>query len=263
MKKFHIPHFGCVYDMVSAFGNECATAMYLNRHYLRTTSAPWDWTGDNRSVLLDYVEMLEKNDLGFTTAGRLALAEDPNMDDPQHDLYRDKVSGLWFAHDFPVGVPIEQSFGAFCKKYQRRFERFKHNLSTLGKVLLIHHCKFETVTEKNAREALRRLRAMFPNGQIDLLVINLDEKMTRPELRELGDGLYFAAGKIAGEGFDRVMGNYAHLDPIFAAIRLHGHFRNKFKMKWARLRLRMATMFILNREKRRAARAKLKGSMFS
>ncbi len=128
---------GRTFDIVYSLGFNCACAQHLRKLGLRSTSGPFDWLTcvpfpPRAELILNHFNgFLEPEDF-------YAVPEDPDCAPREKcDPYQNRRTGFLHLHDFPAGVPIEQSFPAAQEKYRRRIERFERNLSDPAKRILL------------------------------------------------------------------------------------------------------------------------------
>lgn len=131
------------YDIVYSIGHDCACSMYLRKHNLRVVSGPLDWLtsvpAHNRFDLLlnDFEGFMNQDDFQF-------VEKNPNIvNDDKCDYYKNTRTGLYFYHDFPVNVPLGQSFPDVEKKYKRRIDRFYQNIKNTN---VFCWCGFRIIT---------------------------------------------------------------------------------------------------------------------
>lgn len=134
------------YDIIYSLGSNCSAAGFLNKHYLRVSSGPFDWwmmqnpCEDNfecraRLVCSHFSNFLKKENLEY-----VELPEDEPRD-PDFDPYLDHgYPGIYLPHDFPIGEPMEQNYDMVKAKYDRRIARFYEKIQASDRVLLVWIC---------------------------------------------------------------------------------------------------------------------------
>ena len=137
-----ILNFNNYYDLVYSLGRDCACAMYMSKYGLRTYSGPFDWLTMPLSmndefqrriecILTDFKYFWNQEDFKF-------LPKDPSVFNDEHcDYYENVKTGFYFYHDFPTGIPMEESLPKVKEKYQRRIDRFYSEILKNKRVLLI------------------------------------------------------------------------------------------------------------------------------
>lgn len=215
------------YDFVSAFGNTCATAIYLEQFCMRTTSGPFDWVGHpNKPTLGPFLQVMKSGFGHFLEESELVPLEDPGMfNDPAHDYYRNRVTDIWFAHDFVRGVPLHEAFPEVKAKYDRRIRRFEARMRTGERILLIYHFKGKAQPDEELVSAIGEIRELYGNPRIELLAISVDPSVADPDIREVAHGVYAVAGDIYGKGGDIVLGRIKVCKRIYSRIRLRHHWK--------------------------------------
>lgn len=131
-----------------------------------------------RSELIsnNFQDFLRENDLEF-------LEKNPGApDDKRCDFYKNSVTGLSFLHDFPVGVPLEQSFSSIQSKYNRRIERLYANIHKAKTVLLVWVNPDGITDSKVIVAECARICKKF-GRKIDFLLVEHDESTARGAIK--------------------------------------------------------------------------------
>ena len=243
------------YDFVCSFGHYCVTASYLKRHYLRAFSGPVDWCAQDPGGLADYVRLVCTDFEGFLSKSSLErfVNSRSTHDDLDCDYYRNRENGFMFLHDFPAGVPLDESYGAVRAKYDRRIRRF-YRMARSGRTLLVFQTRSSSPSSEEIVDALADLRRKLGEG-VDLLVVEDVPGLEKPSFAELSSGAYHVRCWHYRPECDWLLGDTSLCDRIYGAIRCKGKFRI-----WARKRLlKLRAAFHLTSERRRAARKALLG----
>ena len=167
------------YGFIFGLGRACACTQTLRKAGLQHLSLPWDWIAvdfdHDAPDLLDRIEIICDdfkdwfNIEDFTYTGPTA--------GPGKDQYHNKRNGVVFLHDFPKGVPMEQSFPAIRDKYMRRVERFRQ-LIMEAKAPVLVVCMDSPMAAStpinDCRKARARLAAHFPSAKFEFLKITLE-----------------------------------------------------------------------------------------
>ena len=172
------------YRFIFSMGGACSCASVLIRKGLRKSSGPFDWIAGSdfiaRSEFLttDFNHFMDKEDL---------IPMNQNNGDTNNlcDVYLNNRNQLIFNHDFPTGIPFNESYPIVLQKYRRRIKRLFESIRTSPKVLLVFieppHQK-KNFSAKNLSESMEKIRNTFPDTQIDLLYLtNCDKSEARTE----------------------------------------------------------------------------------
>lgn len=243
------------YDRVCSFGHYCVTAFYLKRHYLRSSSGPFDWCAQDGGGLADYVRLVCTDFDGFLRRESLEpmVNARSSQDDLDCDYYRNRETGFMFLHDFPVGIPLDESYGEIRAKYDRRIERF-YRQARSGRTLLVFQTRMSSPVPAEIVRAIGDLRGKMGDG-VDLLVVEDVPDMEGLSFAEPAPGAYHVRCRYFRPEIDWRLGDSSVCDRIYGAIRCKGKFRIWARKRWLKLR----AAFHLTSERRRAARKALLG----
>ena len=244
------------YDLVCSVGSDCGCAGHLVRNRLRRASYPLDWVGTWCNGIVGVARLVESNFSGFLLLEN--LRREPNQpraaqDDHDHDYYHDVGLRIDSAHDFPVGVPLEEAFPAVREKYHRRILRFYESVGSSDCTLFVYWTWRDFPSTDDVRRAAEIFRAKFPGRRIDLLVMrNVD----RPKIaaQVVGDGIFVVDGRFHPPGGHPAFGDKSVNDAVFSLIRLRGKRREDLLRRMKLLYVRFLSAFILDRERRHAFR---------
>lgn len=163
------------FDFVFSVGRDCACAIHLRRNGLRDMSSPFDWLG---FVPLDVrIRLIEGDFGGFLVKRNLRRIDKPDDVDVRCDYYLDSATGFEHLHDFPRGVPLDESYPRVRAKYDRRIRRFQDRLARGGRALMVWWDKSGRETDETFLEAVERVQAKYPACEINLLVFQHDPAM--------------------------------------------------------------------------------------
>jgi len=171
------------YDLIIPVGATCKTSHNLRQFKRQNESLPFDWV---LTLSLDKIcRMLSTRFAGFLQCENM---EYKCKESEQTDIYFDKATGIGFWHDFPHDIPLEQSFDAIKKKYNRRIERLFAEISRARDILLFRvntvrpqsgddingmiYAK-SVVDDETLRTQFSRIQSLFPDKNIDLLEVSL------------------------------------------------------------------------------------------
>ena len=182
------------YDLVVGFGPACSCSQTLRFAGLQLLSFPFDWNGstsyenDMRRrtdiVVSKFENWLHINDLvcyGENTNGMYK--------------YKNVSNKLSFIHDFPIGVPLEQSFPTVAQKYARRAGRLIDLVMRSRRVLVVRldrpDLEYRTPVE-DCRYARKLLSSTFSPVEFDTLLLcqDPDVKFGNETLETLEPGIF-------------------------------------------------------------------------
>lgn len=169
------------YDIVYSIGRDCASTMYLKNHNLRLTSGPFDWlTNANfedrlKCLLNDFHDFLQITDLK-------KLTKNPNIDNDENcDYYENVKTNFYFYHDFPIDIPLKDSFDNVNDKYKRRIGRFLKNIKNKKRILFVWFSHYTWTDDKIIMNLCNQYCKKI-NKQIDFLIIENDKTKQIGEL---------------------------------------------------------------------------------
>ena len=179
------------YDLVFSIGSSCPCSEQVRNAGLQHLSFPGDWTGGP-----GFAERIEDLADGFTrlmsSPGDL-VADGEVLDDGRHLNLVDAGTGYHYAHDFPVGRSVEESFREVRAKYVRRTERLMSLLGMSRRVLLVwmgesrHRAH---VSDGEIASARKLLAARWPGVVFDFLVLEYRPGVSPRDMeRSVGPGL--------------------------------------------------------------------------
>ena len=182
------------FDLVFALGAGCSCSMMLREKGLQLASFPLDWVGT-----LDLgasADIRSKADIvaeGFRDWFRLEnLERAPQFDSPKFLGYLDRGTGLYFTHDFEVGVDLSRDYPAASEKYARRIARLEKLLGGARRVLAVwvNDPRIPGVANaEDMRYCLDVLRRAYPKTEFRLMAANCVPGLKPESMRvERGDG---------------------------------------------------------------------------
>ena len=124
-----------VYDFIVSMGAACFCTTTLRRCGLQDYSYPYDWIGG-----VDLKGRIEEVINGFPdwfNKEYFVLKGHRTHPEPC-DIYLDTKKDLLFVHDFPLNVPIDESFQTVKSRYERRTSRMVEYINNSKKVLLVY-----------------------------------------------------------------------------------------------------------------------------
>ena len=244
------------YDFVCSVGCDCGCAWHLVNNRLRIASYPLDWIMSWRLGITGIARLVSSDFSGFLELENLRKEPNPprgSNDDHEHDWYIDPVVGVDFVHDFPIGVPPEESYPAVLEKYRRRIDRFYQSIRESSRTLLVHWTWRNSPEPDAILKAAEIFRTKFPARRIDLLVMrHSDLQGIRPAV--VGNGVFLIDGPFHPTGGHPAFGDAEINRKVFSCIRLRGKRRRRLREKFELILLRLVSAFIFNRERRHAYR---------
>ncbi len=188
------------YDFAFSLGRACACSQTLRKADMQYLSLPWDWIAvdfDQNAPDLPYRIDIICNDFKDWFDRKDFVYRGPNAG-PGKDQYVNERTGVVFLHDFPKGMPLDESFHAVREKYNRRVARFMQLIREVrGPILAV--CMDSPMASptplEDCRTARRRLAEHFPGARFDFLKITLEPGRELSNLVDetVEDGLYHIA----------------------------------------------------------------------
>lgn len=174
------------YDFTFPLGSACASSLALRAAKLQFASLPLDWTAGGdvvsraRLVAEDFKDWMRLEDLELIDVQYATF---------NSNVYRNRVSGLVFSHDFPAGCYLEDELPDIAAKYDRRIRRLYAEIAKAKRVLVVYNevPYRDVAAEADVLEAQRILQARFPDTRIDLLYFAQDPECKDREPRVLNE----------------------------------------------------------------------------
>ncbi len=223
------------YDLILTLGDDCACSWYLRAFGLQNASYPFDWIG--WAPIDRVVDLIVGDFEGFLDVSRFEPAVYPNPEatDEAHDFYKNTRTGLFFAHDFPAGVPPRESLPEVEAKYGRRIRRFFEEIRRAKHVLFVWMSKTSCLDDGTLVRERARLAGKFPGIRIDWLILENDSAMKPLEFRETE-----ISPNILRIVFDNVSydtsdpsaewrGNRRNIDAVFSRLHLKTPYGGRLK----------------------------------
>lgn len=250
------------YDIVYSIGRDCANSTFLKKRGLRVTSGPFDWLTkadfETRIQLIcqDFVDFLNKDDL--------QIREKPThvVTDTACDSYENTRTGFYFYHDFPAGVPLDESYPLVKEKYDRRIARFLKKVQEEERVLLVWFSHEPTVNKLDVKTLCDAVCKRF-NKRIDFLLIEHDENVPKGEWvhQSIADNIEYYTlftQKYDSNGALTTFGREEAIFPIYTRYTLPG-LEERMRRKKTRKRIgRILSMLLPVRSWRKRIRDSIK-----
>jgi hypothetical protein len=210
----------------------------MARYGLRTYSGPFDWltmpvTMDDgfqrriNCILNDFNDFWNPKDFKF-------LPKDPKVfNDEKCDYYENIKTGFYFYHDFPIGIPFEESLPKVKEKYQRRIDRFYREIHKNKRVLLIWFCHCFLTDNNLQMDLCNKICEKF-GKQIDFLIIEHNDNLPLGKIEKIEMSQNIAKYNLYTRKWDEkgnptTMGQEEICGKIFEKYKLS--FFTKFKLK--------------------------------
>ena len=263
MKNYERP-----FDLIFSLGDDCAPSYYLREFKLQNASYPLDWVG--WAPVECVVSLIVSDFKDFLATEYFEAREYPNpaAADTTHDFYKNTKTGLYTAHDFPAGVPPEQSLPEVQAKYDRRIKRFFNDISKARNILFVWLSKTSNTPADVLIREHARLQAKFPEQEITWLILENDSSMKPMEFNEteISDRItrivFDNVSYDKSNPFSEWRGNRQNIEAVFSRFRLKTSkevaFR-RFLFRIAKLLCLLIPVGSLRKKSRRALKIKLLG----
>lgn len=159
------------YDLIVSLGEACSCSDTLRLCKLQEFSYPFDWLyGSN---LLDRVKILTSRFENFLRKEDLVFAH--AVSSVSCDAYYNNFNDITFNHDFPMGIPLDESFPEVKAKYNRRINRLFEKIDQAQNVLFVH-MELSGTTKKFGKNDIlmqiqKDLQDAFPSTRCDFLYL--------------------------------------------------------------------------------------------
>lgn len=178
-----------VYDLAFSLGFSCGASQALRDAGLQFASFPMDWVGS--PGLLRSAEVVVSDFAHWVDRDALELVDVRRGSGFGTRIYRNRVTGFGFSHEFGDFQPFDESYPKVVKMYERRISRLRELLSRSARVLLVY---LELPLRGCAKreeilEARRRLAEKYPNAAFDLLYVYEDPACSAPRVVSDEDGV--------------------------------------------------------------------------
>ncbi len=208
--------FNTKFDLVISLGEDCACSSYLRRFKLQDYSFPFDWL--TKANFRTRIDLICTDFAGFLNLQNLEIMAKPTNRpvDKGHDYYKNAHNDFYFYHDFPVGIPLEQSYPFVKAKYDRRIHRMYRLIKNAQSVLFVWWGRSKTQNLQQVEEAYLALSARFPKQNIFLLLIEPRQEFQILNLKE-GHILVYRYDNLSYTD-NETMGNVANNEQVFRQI---------------------------------------------
>lgn len=196
------------FDLFVPFGSICMASWNLRKNGLQTESMPYDWIGPAN---LD-------TELGFLENGFAGLIEKDKLEyfgRKDHEAHFRMPNGVTFQHDF-----TKENLEEYPKveaKYQRRIKRLYEKLTRARSVMFVHF-DYDYPKEEELKDAVSRLKKLYPQKRIRLLYVALDEALQGWRLETENEDYTLAVLEFDKDG--SWVGNMPLIREIFSPYKL-------------------------------------------
>lgn len=174
---------GKKYDLIFSIGEACSCTQALRSSNLQYASYPLDWlfgsdfNGRVDILVSNFDKFIEQSDLQYSYSVRSISC----------DAYFNNKNKITFNHDFPTGIPLEESYPMVAEKYQRRINRLLDYIKKADSVLIVY---IETpdnknhTSDKNIILGWQKIHKKYPDKKIDILYVMNDEKIEPMDIQK-------------------------------------------------------------------------------
>jgi hypothetical protein len=175
----YIANLNGVYDAIFNLGFNCQGVYYTKAHGLSCGNGPTDWFGVHE--LSKLVRLIDNRYQGYMELEDLKII---GTDKQYYAVFNEK-SNVASYHDFLQGYTLEQSYGQFRAKIDRRINRFYKKLAVSNYALFIRASFFQD--EVNYLEQLVNVLSKYCKGNFDVVFIELNENVN--EIVDVGTNI--------------------------------------------------------------------------
>ena len=218
------------YDHVCSLWQWCTVAIDLRKLGLRSHSGPFDWLGPYVPVT-QYLDMTANGVQGLMLKENLRAVGSNEAEGTIY--YRDLVNGFESRHEFRIGVSFDENYANYRALLDRRIAWLISTLRSGVKILFVHwHGGEDRYRRGEVVDAVKRIRAAYPESNIDLMVIETEKFAKDVSYEEPEPGVVFAIGDFYDTArFGWVMGNEKLVLSVLQKIRVRGRWRTLLRLK--------------------------------
>ena len=219
------------FDLIVSLGKDCACTSYLRKCGLQYNSYPFDWL--TYAPFANRIKLVVEDFKDFLNLEDLKMMQKPTEfgSDPNNDYYENISNQLYFWHDFPTGIPLEESYPEVNAKYQRRIKRLYEKIEQAQKILFVWFAHNSLQKIDDIRDAYKKLKEKFEDKEVYLLVI---ENCQKEEFAELENNHVLVIHTdtmscIKKQHFNPTLGNKVKNRKLFRKIKIKRTFFDKIK----------------------------------
>ena len=184
------------YDLAFSLGRACSCSETLRKAGLQYLSFPWDWIGTEQSRVPDIQlrtdSICDGTFHAWFTPDDLEIVAEYDWYTKVH--YRSRSTGLLYNHDFPKGIPLEESFPEVKAKYDRRMARLLGLIEKSKNVLLVRMDLpngHRTTPVEDCIAVRQRFAERFPHARFDMILMTFEKgrPFAERKVEEVEEGL--------------------------------------------------------------------------
>ena len=177
------------YDLAFGLGYSCGASQALRDAGLQFASFPLDWTGS--PSIVRSAEIVASDFAHWLDREALELADVRHGSGFNTRIYRNRLTGIGFSHEFGDFQTFDESYPRVVEMYERRIERLLDLLKKSKRVLLVYlELPFRACASREDILRSRQLLAeKYPDAAFDLLYVFEDQDCVRPHVVSDEDGV--------------------------------------------------------------------------
>ncbi len=170
------------YDEIIPLGFDCGMCFAVKSLFVRQHSYPFDWgrvveskddLGFRRKI-----ELLCTNFRDFINESDLCIVDDNHKDENEPNMsVSNMFNGMHFAHDFPKGKTIAESYPFVKEKYDRRIKRLINLINSGKKICFCFYTSFAELPKSEIIYSTDIFYKVFPNAKVDFLILQNRESV--------------------------------------------------------------------------------------
>ena len=170
------------YDVVISLGQFCITTTALRKCHLQAQTMVFDWSAGIKWEKAGHGGLAGKINLICDDFKNFFNYEDfedlcrDTLADKNHTWVVNNRTGLQYQHDFPINVPLKDSFEVVKERYLRRAKRLLEVVNSSERVLFVYIALDTGFNDNYLIEQQEKLAKKFSNTTIDFLYIMHNEK---------------------------------------------------------------------------------------
>lgn len=172
------------YDLIFSIGQACSCTEALRAFGLQKFSYPFDWLYG--TDFTGRVNILTSNFEHFLDIEDLKHIGERTSPQPCY-LYENTKTNLVFNHDFPLNIPLSESYQKAKSKYERRIKRLLNLISKAKKVLIVYMelpGKADTIEDDTIfLEAHKKISQAFKTTEFDILYLADSSNLQADEIQ--------------------------------------------------------------------------------
>lgn len=175
------------YDLAISFGSACSCTQVLRSAGLQFTTFPFDWITirDKPADVRFRADVVKEEFRDWFRKDFFEYAGTKSWH--LKDFYRNRQTGIIFNHEFPKGVPFDESFPEAKARSDRRIERLFRCIRSSERVLIVRIDRPDQeypTGEDDCRYVREVLSAKFPGVAFDMLLLTCQPGVSFAERSE-------------------------------------------------------------------------------